>query len=198
MGDCARCHQETRLLAAPCREPAQGAAPSPPSRKHLRETHVSSARVRRVELLDFLCHVLPLIWGNPWVGCALSPRPPSSPWNEVGGHGPSQKAVLTFRDSLDGYRQARTFWAVRGCLCAGWVDKGVVGSFFPNEGPSSDSWKGNGQERPAPRLLRVPPLVVKGRSGREAEARAPGNEVERPSPLFSGGGGGVSGRFMNL
>lgn len=37
-----------------------------------------------------------------------------------------------------------------------------------------------------------------GRSGREAEARAPGNEVERPSPLFSGGGGGVSGRFMNL
>lgn len=130
MGDCTRCHQETRLLAAPCREPAQGAAPSPPSRKRLHETHVSSARVRRVELLDFLCHVLPLIWGNPWVGCALSPRPPSSPWNEVGGHGPSQKAVLTFRDSLDGYRQARTFWAVRGCLCAGWMDKGVVGSFF--------------------------------------------------------------------
>lgn len=161
-GDCARCHQETRLLAAPCREPAQGAAPSPPSRKRLCETHVSSARVPRVELLDFLCHVLPLIWGNPWVGCALSPRPPSSPRNEVGGHCPSQKAVLTFRDSLDGYRQARTFWAVRGCLCAGWVDKGVVGSFFPNEGPSSDSWKGNGQERPR---SPAPPSSSLGRKG---------------------------------
>lgn len=117
----------------------------------------------------------------------------------MGGHGPSQKAVLTFRDSLDGYRQARTFWAVRGCLCAGWVDKGVVGSFFFQMKVQAQI-AGRGMDRnvPVPRLLQVPPLVVKGRSGREAEARAPGNEVERPSPLFSGGGGGVSGRFMNL
>lgn len=145
--DCTQCRcQETRLLADLWRQLAhcpllfwpQDASPSPKGSSYLKFMCRLLGSCKSC-LWTFLCGMLPLIWGNPWVGFHLMseqgasmpcpPGPPPHPgtrWEAIIFPGRPLSPSVTLRTATN---EARGFLGCAKRLFVCWRDKGIVGSF---------------------------------------------------------------------